>query len=60
MVKIDWTDEKKEAVIKAVNDFLIKNELTCGESVMQSDRGNIGSIEVMSDIADIVEAEHVD
>jgi hypothetical protein len=60
MLEIKWTQEKKDAVIKAVNDFLIKNEITCGEDVDQSSKAHVGSIRTMSKIADIAQAEDLD
>jgi len=53
-VKIDWTPEKTEAVKVKLMSFF--NEVACysGECITQTDRGNIGSVEVMSEIADIL------
>lgn len=52
IVEFDETPELKEAVYNKVLQWFIDNELFHGEMVMQTDRGNIESVTVMTELAD--------
>jgi len=60
MIKINWTDEKREIVLKIIEDYIIKHKTTCGESVMQCDNPYIEASETMADIVDIIKPERID
>jgi|688.fasta_scaffold1232690_1 hypothetical protein len=56
--QVEWTDEKKEMVIKKITDFLERYGV--GECIMQNDDAIIEAPEILSDIADIlVEGEGI-
>lgn len=54
-LKIDWTEEKKSKVLKMIEDWIQEHGVTCGESVQQCDGPSIDSVNIMSDIVDVVE-----
>lgn len=60
MVTITWTKQKEKAVLDAVEAFIQKGEFTCGKSVIQTDFGNTGAIELGAELADLVKAEYFD
>ncbi len=52
MVTIEWTPEKKEAVIKMLDEWIRLHGATSGEHIMQSDGCIISSPELLSDLVD--------
>lgn len=54
MIQIDWSTEKKESVIKALDEWIRKSELITGESVIQSDRAYTELPELIADLLDNV------
>ena len=52
IVEFDETPELKQAVYDEVLKWFIKHELFHGEAVMQTDKGNIESVEIMTQLAD--------
>ena len=56
MMKFEWTREKKEVVINMIEDYIVEHEATCSDSVHQSDQRQIGAINVMGRIVDVVGA----
>jgi len=51
-VEINWTTEKKKAVIKKLEEWIIKHEATLGEIILQSDECIITAPELLSDLVD--------
>jgi len=60
MIKINWTPEKKEQVIKAIDAWIKEHGASAGEVIMQSDDCTITAPELLSDIVDdIIKPEWV-
>ena len=58
-IHFNWTEEKKEAVIKALENWIIKHRAVAGEVIMQSDDCIIYAPELISDIVDdIIKPEY--
>lgn len=51
-MKIEWTEEKKEAVIKRLTEWLIEHRASSGEMMYQNDECQIDAIEILSDLVD--------
>lgn len=61
MINITWTDEKKEAVIQKIDEWIKKYHAGAGEVIMQSDNCIIYAPVLMSDLVDdIIKPEYVD
>ena len=58
MIELQWTDKKKEHVIRLVEKYLLKHG--CAEGISQSDDGQIDAIELACDLADAVDPQYVD
>lgn len=59
-LKINWTPEKKEDVIRAIEYWLLKHDAGAGEVIMQSDDCIITAPELLSDIVDeIIQPEYI-
>jgi len=55
------SDIKKEQVFNAVIDWCKKYDLYCGESITQSDNGNLEAPVLLSEIVDeIIGFQHID
>ena len=52
MTHIEWTPEKKEATIKAIEQWIIEHDASSGEHIMQSDGCIISAPELLSDLVD--------
>lgn len=52
---INWTNEKTERVRKLIDNFINKHSISSGESLFQRDEPNTESVDVMSDIVDVLE-----
>ena len=59
-IDFKWTPEKKEAVIKKIEEWIIKNGGTAGEIIMQSDRCIISAPVLLSDLVDDIIQPDVD
>lgn len=58
-IHFNWTDEKKEAVIKALEKWIIKHRAVAGEVIMQNDDCLIEAPDLISDIVDdIIKPEY--
>lgn len=55
-----WGEEKTALVEIAINNWMRDNEIFCSETVMQSDRGLIGSPELVSEILEILQVKVTD
>ena len=53
-MEIKWTDEKKDMVISKIDRWMRLHEVTCGESVQQSDEPSIDAVNIMAHIVDVV------
>lgn len=56
--EIAWTPEKEKAVLGMIDEYL-----RCwgtGESIMQVDDAQVGGLELLCDIADLVEAQYIE
>lgn len=51
-MKIEWTGEKKEAVIKKLTEWLIKYRCSSGEAMQQDDDCNIEANNLLSEMVD--------
>ncbi len=51
-VEINWTQEKKDQVIAAIEKWIREHDATAGEVIMQSDDCIITAPELLSDIVD--------
>jgi hypothetical protein len=61
MTHIIWTDEKKEAVISAIEKIIKEKNWTAGERLIQSDSTYIDLPEMFADlIDDVIQPEHVE
>lgn len=50
MIKVNWTEEKKEQAIKMLTEYFEKHGI--GESIAQGDNAQFEAIELMCNIAD--------
>lgn len=55
-----WDEEKAARVEIAVNNWIRDNEIFCSETVMQSDRGLIGSPELVGEVLEILQVKVTD
>lgn len=55
---VEWTEEKKEKVLKIVQDYIEKHEAWGGEMVAQDDDAQIDAIELACDLAEIIQLEN--
>lgn len=51
-ITINWTDEKKQAVIEKIDAWIRKHDATAGEVIMQSDECIISAPEILSELVD--------
>jgi hypothetical protein len=52
MLRIDWTPEKKDAVVMAIDRWLKKHNAWGGEMIMQDDDCQIEAPVLISDLVD--------
>ena len=61
MIKIEWTQEKKDAVCEMLDKWLKKYGAFAGEMIMQDDDCQIYAPSLISDMVDdIIHPEYVD
>jgi len=54
---VQWTDKKRLEVLSKIEDYLCR--FGTGDCIVQSDRAEEDGIEMLSDIADIVQPKYV-
>ena len=54
---VQWTDKKRLEVLNAIEDYLCR--FGTAESIMQTDRAQEDAIEMLADIADIVQPKYI-
>jgi hypothetical protein len=54
---IEWTEEKKENVLKLIENYVLKHEITSSEAVYQRDEPNIEAVDLVSDIIEVTDPE---
>ena len=59
-ITISWTQEKKDLVINAIENWIRKYHATAGEVIMQSDDCIISAPDLLSDIIDDIIKPEVD
>lgn len=60
-IRIQWTTEKKEAVIQRLDKWLKKYNAHSGEMIMQDDDCQVYAPDFLSDIVDdIIKPEYID
>jgi len=52
MITIEWTPEKKEAIIQKLEEWIHEYNAHSGEHIMQDDRCQIHAPELLSDLVD--------
>jgi len=58
-IRIDWTPEKKEAVIQAIEEWINEYRAFSGEHIMQDDDCQIYAPVLLSELVDdIIEPEY--
>lgn len=53
-VSFDWDREKRDEVLKIIRDFIIRNNISCAEAIQQSDKNILESIELMTEIVELL------
>lgn len=56
-MKIQWTEEKTQKVKDLIEDYIIKHNVTCGESVQQCDIPYQESPNLVANIVDTLEID---
>jgi hypothetical protein len=54
---VQWTDKKRLEVLYMIEDYLCR--FGTAETIMETDRAHEDGIEILADIADIVQPKHI-
>jgi hypothetical protein len=54
-IRIEWTKEKKKAVLQIIEDFIIEHDIICPESACQRDNPQIYAPQMVAEIVEILE-----
>jgi hypothetical protein len=58
MINFNLSNEKKEKILDLISDFIYTNQVTGAECVYQVDHVNLGSVDLVAEIVEVIDPEY--